>query len=286
MNDKRWCPILGQCRLAMNGKKEDMQLVFLKGDEQMPRGHAIAIVRPYMQPERALATYCIVLPIQFSLNRYLPPIIASQLPLDSRDLSMMPSAMPVPPMLEDVADLDELLRIAELRDDDVIEVSGVDLSNEARRMELGAEICNEYNEIYARYTLTSRATRAPTIREQVVSTSSPSLPNDTFDSLLGEPEAVSDREMLGEVARQLGSMRDALTSSNPRQVDDAKKALLRATAPLSEKYRPSDLLNAAIIPGERGQRLAELLLTRAYKLADEDYQAIPPIEEAIRKLQD
>ena len=59
----------------------------------------------------------------------------------------------------------------------------------------------------------------------------------------------------------------------------------RVADPLAEKYRSTELMAAAIEPGERGARLAELYLERGYKLLDEEYADIPRIERAIRELQ-
>lgn len=55
-------------------------------------------------------------------------------------------------------------------------------------------------------------------------------------------------------------------------------------AALPEKYRATLLIEAAMRPGEQGAQLARLYLQRAYKLADEDYAAIPAIEREIRDL--
>ena len=55
----------------------EMDLRFIRGNSAAPRGHAIIIVRHYGQSQRAMATYCIVLPITFSIGRYIPPILLS-----------------------------------------------------------------------------------------------------------------------------------------------------------------------------------------------------------------
>jgi len=61
--------------------------------------------------------------------------------------------------------------------------------------------------------------------------------------------------------------------------------MLRLSGHLADKYRGLDLTNAALDPGERGARLAELYLERGFKLLDEEYADIPRIERAIRELQ-
>src|SRR5260370_1402759 len=54
---------------------------------------------------------------------------------------------------------------------------------------------------------------------------------------------------------------------------------------LQEKYRGKELVTAANGNREHSAKLAELYLSRAYKLLDEEYAAIPPLDRAIRDLQ-
>jgi len=58
----------------------------------------------------------------------------------------------------------------------------------------------------------------------------------------------------------------------------------RLAATLPEKYRAEQLVAAALRSDVEGAQLAELYLQRAYKLLDEDYISIPPIEQRIREL--
>jgi hypothetical protein len=60
--------------------------------------------------------------------------------------------------------------------------------------------------------------------------------------------------------------------------------MLAATLP--EKYRAEQLVEAAIRPDEVGAHLAQLYIQRAYRLLDEDYINIPPIEQQIRELRE
>ena len=264
-----------------------MQLRFVRGDAQTPRGHAIVIARPYGQPDRTLATYCIVLPIPFSLARYLPPILTAQMPMEGMgELTNSPSVMPVPPMLEDVADIDALMSLAELRADDVIELEGSDFSNDTRRMELAAEASAEYGRLYESYTSSRQKSvrpREPIGFRSTARDETPAPPSNEIDALMNEGTPVQDRDQLGEVSRLIGTLRYGLEGNDQRGIDETTRALRRALAPLSEKYHPEDLINAAVTPGSAGQKLADLYLMRAYKLADEDYAAIPTIEEQIQQ---
>lgn len=271
-----------------------MQLRFLRGEEQAPRGHAIVLVRPYGQPDRAMATYCIVLPIQFSLGRYIPPILAAQLPLEGlREMGASPSVMPIPPMLEDVTDEQALIDLAELRQDDVVEISGVDMTNDMRRMELAAEAANEYQALYSRYAASSPSPRTRPLDDEPLreiprraepTPSATNTPPIEIESLMRDTPTATDRERLGEVSRLIGTLRYAMEGKDERLTEETKIGLVRATSPLPEKYRMGELLNTAVIPDARGQRLAELYLDRAFKLLDEDYEVIASIEQQIKEL--
>ncbi len=55
---------------------------------------------------------------------------------------------------------------------------------------------------------------------------------------------------------------------------------------LPEKYRADQLVESALHDDPRSAELAELYLQRAFKLLDEDYISIPPIEQRIRDLRE
>ncbi len=92
-----------------------MEMRFIRGNREAPRGHAILLVRPTGLGRGALATYCVVLPITFSIGRYIPPILASQFPAEGlREMGNGPNVMPIPPMIEEVDDAEALIALGEL----------------------------------------------------------------------------------------------------------------------------------------------------------------------------
>ena len=68
-------------------------------------------------------------------------------------------------------------------------------------------------------------------------------------------------------------------------LQDTQKRIERIARSLPEKYRGSEIARAAFSPQEKGAKLAELYLSRAYKLLDKNAD-IPSIENAIRELKD
>ena len=59
-----------------------MDMRFLRGDPQTPKGHAIFIARSTSDPRVVFCTYCIVPPTPLSLAKYLPSFLAAQLPAE------------------------------------------------------------------------------------------------------------------------------------------------------------------------------------------------------------
>jgi hypothetical protein len=90
---------------------------------------------------------------------------------------------------------------------------------------------------------------------------------------------------LTELGKLIGMARYALEGHDSNLLQQTKRRMQRIAGPLPEKYRSTELLKAAVEPGERGARLAELYLERGFKLLDEEYADIPRIERAIRELQ-
>src|SRR5713226_3883668 len=125
-----------------------MSIQFLRGDPQAPKGHAIFIARSTANPRTVLATYCIVPPMPLSLAKYLPSFLAAQLsPEELQDTTNVP-VMPIPPMLEEGSSLEQLQMLADYRDDDLCDLGTINPRDEAARMQLVAQGCQEYGQLY------------------------------------------------------------------------------------------------------------------------------------------
>lgn len=254
-----------------------MQLRFEMGDASSPRGHAILYAHAGNDTERVLATYCVVLPIQFSIGKYLPPLFASQMPLgDLAEASQM-SVVPIPPMLEDAPDLATLRQLAERRSDDLCDLGSIFISEDTQRMAYAAEACQTYGQIYGEYTQ-----RWPNVVEEA----SHATPLDDLDVNDVLAEVLPERDRLGELARLTSQARYALDGHDQHLLEDVTRQMLRIARSLPEKYHADQLVEAALRNDATGPRLAGLYLQRAYKLLDEEYADIPPIERDIRALRE
>lgn len=254
-----------------------MSLRFELGDPQEPRGHALLYAHVSGGTEHIVATYCIVLPLQFSIGKFLPPMLMGQIPLDMAGEGSM-AALPIPPLLDDVADLATLRQLAERRGDDLCDLGTIALGDDSQRMTFAAEACAEYGEAYQEY----RARWPQSESTDTIASSSIPLDDMEMDDVLAT--VLPDRDRLGEIARLIGQARYAMDVRDQRQLDETTKTMQRLAHALPEKYRGEQLVEAALRSDAAGPRLAGLYLQRAYKLLNEEYIDIPPIEREIRAL--
>lgn len=261
-----------------------MSLRFERGDEHAPRGHAILYARLSGSGERYVATYCVTLPISFSLGKYLPPMFAGQFPADALGESGGMTAMPIPPMLEDVESLDALIQMAEARDDDLCDIGLLLISDDSQRMTFAAEACADYGRSYAAYQ--SRWPATVSSGGQAGGGGAGEPAGKQPDAAVVAASALPERDRLGEIARLIGQARYAIDGHDARLLGDVSGQLRDLAGTLPDKYRADQLAEAAVRPDATGAHLAQLYLQRAYKLLDEDYISIPPIEQQIRELRE
>lgn len=256
-----------------------MAMQFLRGNPQAPRGHAIFIARSMSDPGTIFCTYCVVPPIPMSLAKYLPPLFAAQIPAEELQDATNITGMPIPPMLEEAFNLEYLEMLAERRDDDLCDIGRVNARDEMTRMQMATTSGQEYGQLYASYLSTFKNTpRRAEIEEPV------SLDDLDADELL--LQTMSDRQKLAELGKLVGTARYAVGGRDTGLLQETQRKMQRIAILLADKYRGKELVTAATDTNERGARLAELYLSRAYKLLDEEYADIPGIERSIRELQE
>ncbi len=255
-----------------------MQLRFELGDAATPRGHAVLYARAGGGAGAYLATYCVVLPIAFSMAKYLPPMLSGQIPAEALSGEGL-SVVPIPPMLEDVGDLDELRTTAERRGDDLCDLGTLLLSDDSQRLLYATQASQEYGMLYARYR--ERWPRLPAPR-------TPQPQGATLDEIDVDEVMTAilpERARLSEMARLISQARYAIEVGDRQSLEAASRELRRLARSLAAKYRADRLVAAALRTDALGPRLAELYLQRGFKLADEDYASIPPLDQQIRALQ-
>jgi hypothetical protein len=243
-----------------------MNVIFERGDREAPVGHALIYFRA---DDRILATYVIAPPIEFNLTKYLPAPFAGA--MQGMDLGDAMVSFPMPPILEEVGSFEYLQALASRRQDDLVYAGATMLSDPMRLMADAAEAAREYGELY-------RGSALPRAEEP----SSPEVaPADPDAARFGE---MSERERLNELTRLTGRLRDSLR--NDGADPEVERQMQQLADLLPAKYRAYELVNAAGIPGERGQQLAALYLERCYKLYNEEYLDLERIDREIAAIGD
>ncbi|MDO8672025.1 MAG: hypothetical protein Q7O66_11425 [Dehalococcoidia bacterium] len=90
--------------------------------------------------------------------------------------------------------------------------------------------------------------------------------------------------MLGELAKLTGKLRYAIDGNDSQLARETVGEMQRLGKHLSEEYRVEELVEAAQIPGARGQKLSQLLIERCYKLQQEQYADAADLELRIRQI--
>ncbi|GCF09162.1 hypothetical protein KDI_27260 [Dictyobacter arantiisoli] len=177
--------------------------------------------------------------------------------------------------------LAQLEALAERRSDDLCDI-GSTSTEEIERMQLATMSSQEYAQLYATYI--SHASQLPASHAKTAVTETAPIDNLDAEELL--IQTLSERQKLAEVGKLVGMARYALGGHDTALLQDTRRRIEQFARSLPEKYRGAEIVKAATAPEERGAKLAELYLSRAYKLLDEDYAEIPRIESAIRELKE
>jgi len=249
-------------------------LTFHAGDPDQPRGHALLFFRDADDPDVAWATYLVVAPIQMDLGKYIPAAFATQ--LAGQLAPSGPSAYPLPPVPEKIeGGLEWLERQAQLRGDDLLDGGTLRMSDPLYALQPVADVGAQYAEACARYAA-SAPTAAASIEAAPASSSV-----DVDDLLL---QVMPDSEKVGRLARLTGTLRYALDGGDQRLVDETVGDMQRVARYLSEKYRPTELIQAARSTDVQAAKLAQLYIERCYRLVDEDYAAMAELDSKIDAL--
>ncbi len=263
-----------------------MSILFLRGDAQAPRGHAIFVARSASNPRVVYCTYCIVPPIPMSLAKYLPPMFAAQIsPEDLGEAGSSMRGMPIPPMLEEGKTMEQLELLAERRGDDLCDIGTVNGQDQGIRLQMAATSCEEYGQMYEKY-ISSFGTLSSSSSPFEIAGTEEQKPLDDVDADELLLQTMSDRQKLAELGKLVGMARYALDGHDTAELRESQRRMQRIADLMADKYRGSQLVAAATDPQPQGAQLAGLYLSRAYKLLDEEYAEIPNIERAIRELQE
>jgi hypothetical protein len=245
-----------------------MAITFDRGDPGRPRGHALAYFRAPLDPEKLYATYIIVLPISVDIGKYVPPFLASQ--LGNVSLSDF-SAFAMPPVPEEGNSHRELVSLAEIRDDDLLDGGTIRSSGLPEMMQTVTDLVREYAQAWA-------------------DSPKPAVPLDSGD---GDDSAgvnevlyglMNEQDRLAELSKIVGRLRFAVEGHDTDTQDDMGYEVRALSRHLPEGYHIPALLQALMDSSVRGGELAQLYLDRCYKLSNGDYAGARDLDRRIESL--
>ena len=274
-----------------------MDLVFDRGDTQHPRGHALLYFRVDTEPDKVYATYVVTLPVKSDLTKYVPPFLASHLGnLPLSDLS----AFAMPPVPEAVNSFEELERLSQLREDDLVYGGSMFSFDLPRMMETATEAVQVYSSLCSEAlgmisTPAEGAAEAigEELRETLEAAAAPETepePEPEPDDSLNVNEVLfsfmSESDKLGELSRLLGRLRFAVDGADQSEADEVGAEITVLARHLPENFKVSDLLNVAKDNSERSSQLAKLYIDRCFRLSAGDAGAATELDAQIQLLMD
>ena len=253
-------------------------LEFEYGDASSPRGHAVVYFR---DNEHILASYIVILPTELDLTRYIPPFLASNLKNMQSGGKLQPFA--APPMPEPIDNLDEMIKLAQQREDDLLFGGDIDSSNTSESIEKLNAISASYNEICVANGATLGA-KPPGFEGEIIPLSgSPSASGDAGNTE-GADGGLSDEDKLKKLTTLLGQLRYAVESADKTQADALQKEILILSKTMSDTMKIDELAKYGASTAPDAAELAGLYLERAYQMQKEAYLKVKEIEDKIAQI--
>ncbi len=269
-----------------------MDLQFEIGDPQRPRGHALLYFRVDTEPDHVYGTYIITLPITADLTKYVPPFLAAHLGSAGSGPLANFSAFAMPPMSELVeGGYEQLVRLANMRNDDLVYGGSMFSYDLARMMESVAQAVQEYADAWSQASGEEGVSTIPANDAAIPLGGSPPL--SSADGGQGDNLGVnevlwsfmSQGDRLAEMGRLLGRLRFAQEGNDAAAIADVVAEMTALGRHLPEEYGISSLVAAANDATPNGVQLAQLYLDRCYRLSSGDTEQVRRIDEAIKNLQ-
>lgn len=260
-----------------------MELEFARGNPGHPSGHALVYFRDAHDREEIGVTYVVILPVPLDLSKYMPPFLASQV---AEMTSETISSFAFPPAPEPIGGFDELMRLAELRDDDVVYAGTHRFSDAFGMMEKVSEATSVYSDIYAEAHSGQGA--AKSLEEGDGEDYDEDVDDeDEYDDMALDDlvyGSMGEADLLSELTSLLGRMRYAVDGGDQSTADESQSKIRAIGRFLPENRQVANLLAAAAESSDKSSQLAQLYLERAYCLYREDYLRLKKIEEDIAEL--
>ncbi len=249
------------------------------------------------EPDKVYATYVVTLPVKSDLTKYVPPFLASHLGnMPFSDLS----AFAMPPVPEAVNSFEELERLSQLREDDLVYGGSMFSFDLPRMMETATEAVQVYSSLCSEalgMIGTPAEGAAEAIGEELRETLEVAAVPETEPEPEPEPDDslnvnevlfsfMSESDKLGELSRLLGRLRFAVDGADQSEADEVGAEITVLARHLPENFKVSDLLNVAKDNSERSSQLAKLYIDRCFRLSAGDAGAATELDAQIQLLMD
>jgi hypothetical protein len=251
-----------------------MRVSFERGDPASPRGHALVFFREVLDRSTIRACYVVVAPIEMDFAKYVPPMFAAQF---GGMVASGPTALPLPPIPEQVESLAWLEQVAAAREDDLLDGGSLDPTNPQSMMLAAADVAAEYARLWTDFA--GRLPDKPTRESQ--SEAQQALPD--VDSIL--LSVMVDAEKVSRLAKLAGTLRYASEGGDEQLGAETLSQMERVGGYLDERYRVAELIVAAKRPDQTGARLLDLFIQRCYRLAAEEQSEVVELDRQIEALE-
>jgi hypothetical protein len=269
-----------------------MDIQFEIGDPRRPRGHALLYFRVDTEPDNVYGTYIVTLPITADLTKYVPPFLASHLGSAGAGPLANFSAFAMPPMSELVeGGHDHLVRLANMRNDDLVYGGSMFSYDLARMMESVSAAVQDYADAW------SQAAPAVSGAASQVGSGSVDAPEQELVAELvsGDAESESDGmgvnevlwsfmsegDRLAEMGRLMGRLRFAQEGHDEATIADITSEMAALGRQFPVEFNIGALVVAASDTSSQGARLAQLYLERCYSLSAGDTEKVRRIDGEI-----
>jgi hypothetical protein len=250
-----------------------MDIVFDRGSEERPKGHALLYFRNSSDPDEVWVTYMVILPISVDVSKYVPPFLMDQVgQIGPKELS----AFAFPPAPERLGSYDALQELAAKRDDDILYAGSVNPTDVPSAMMSINEAVQWYSTIYG--DVVGIAGQADEDEA------------DEEDSGLGVTDVLyglmSETDKLGELTKLVGRLKFAVDGADAAQITEAEAEVGLLSRHLPDNHNVAQLIEAVKSSDRRGAELADLYLQRCYHLVHEDYAELARIEAQLKDVQE
>ena len=251
-----------------------MDIIFERGSEDAPKGHAFVYFRSSIDASEVWASYLVILPITVDVTKYVPPFLMSQLP----DASMQDlSAFAFPPAPEQMESIEQILQLAETRDDDVLFAGTYNTSDLPSMMMAAGEAVQQYTDLY------NEIVRQPAV------IAADSSGDALEEGSVGVNEVMyglmSDNDKLTELTTLVGKLRFAVDSNEDALIREAEADIAMLSRHLDFDHKTYRIVEGIKQGSEDARRLTMLYVQRCYCIVQEDYITLGNVEEQITAIE-